>query len=49
MGQGPGHQLDQVDRYHRHVPAPQDRDPAFAPVLEHGQLLGEGVDPVEGR
>jgi hypothetical protein len=31
------------------MPAAQNRNAPFAPVLEHGQLLGEGVDPVEGR
>jgi hypothetical protein len=29
--------------------ASQDRNPPLAAVLEHGQLLGQGVDPVEGR
>ena len=49
LGQGAGHQLHQMDRNHRHVATAQDGNPAFAPVLEHGQFLGKGVDPAQCR
>ena len=49
LGEGAGHQLDQMNGHHRHVAAPQDSNPSLAAVLEHGQLLGQGVDPIKGR
>jgi hypothetical protein len=38
-----------MDRHHRHMAAAEDGDPALAAVLKHRQLLGQRVDPVEGR
>ena len=49
LGEGAGHQLHQMNRDHRHMTAAEDRNPALAPVLEHRQFLGQGVNPVESR
>jgi hypothetical protein len=38
-----------MDGHHRHMAASEDGDPAFAPVLEHRQFLGERVKPVKSR
>ena len=49
LRQGAGHQFHQMDRHHGHMAAAEDGDPALAAVLEQGQFLSQGVDPVEGR
>jgi hypothetical protein len=38
-----------MDGHHRHVAATEDGDPALSTVLKHRKLLGQRVDPVEGR
>jgi hypothetical protein len=38
-----------MHRHHGHVAAAEDGDAALAAVLQHGQLLGQRVNPVEGR
>ena len=47
LGQGAGHQFDQVNSHHGQMATAQDCNAPLAPVLEHGQLLGQGIDPID--
>ena len=45
LGQGAPHEFNQMDGHHGHMATAKNGNAPLAPVLEHGQLLGQRVDP----
>ena len=48
LHQGASHQLDQMNRDDGYMTATENRDTSLTFVLQQGQLLGQGVDPIKG-
>ena len=49
LSQRTGDQFDQMNRHDRNMATAKNGNPPFSLVLEQGQFLSEGVDPVQCR